>query len=92
MVLGALPEAVSQEAAIEVDLGPGDRIFLDTDGISEVFDWRGDMLGIEGVKQFVREAALLPFHEMKQSILDKVAAWREGPATDDVSLVFVEVL
>jgi sigma-B regulation protein RsbU (phosphoserine phosphatase) len=83
---------VSQEAAIEVDLAAGDRIFLYTDGISEVFDSRGDMLGIEGVQQFVREAALLPFHEMKHSILDKVAAWREGPATDDVSLVLVEVL
>jgi hypothetical protein len=29
---------------------------------------------------------------MKQSILDKVAAWREGPATDDVSLVLAEVV
>jgi hypothetical protein len=28
---------------------------------------------------------------MKQGILDRVAAWREGPPTDDVSLVLVEV-
>jgi phosphoserine phosphatase RsbU/P len=92
MVLGALPDAVSPEAAIEVDLAPGDRIFLYTDGITEVFDARGEMLGVEGVQQFVRESALLPFHEMKQSILDKVTAWRNGPATDDISLVLVEVL
>lgn len=92
MVLGALPEAVGPDAVIEVDLDPGDRIVLYTDGITEVFDSRGEMLGIEGVQKFVREGALLPFSEMKKSILDKVAAWREGPPTDDMSLVLVEVV
>ena len=29
--------------------------------------------------------------EMKQAILDGVAAWRYGPLADDVSLVIVEV-
>jgi hypothetical protein len=29
---------------------------------------------------------------MKQGILDRVAAWREGPPIDDVSLVLLEVL
>jgi hypothetical protein len=29
---------------------------------------------------------------MKQGILDRVAEWREGPPTDDVSLVLVDVL
>ena len=90
-VLGALPEAVSPEATIMADLRPDDRIFLYTDGITEVFDAHGEMLGVEGVQQFVRESAVLPFHEMKQSILDKVTAWRDGPATDDISLVLVEV-
>jgi len=28
---------------------------------------------------------------MKQQILDRVANWRSGPATDDVSLVLVEI-
>jgi len=49
------------------------------------------MLGVEGVQKFVREASLLPFSEMKQGILDRVADWREGPPTDDVSLVLMEV-
>jgi sigma-B regulation protein RsbU (phosphoserine phosphatase) len=91
-VLGALPEAVGPEAAIEVDLAPGDRIFLYTDGITEVFDARGEMLGVAGVRNFVREDSRLPLREMKQSILDKVAAWRDGPATDDVPLVLAEVV
>jgi sigma-B regulation protein RsbU (phosphoserine phosphatase) len=91
MVLGALPNAVAEEATLDVDLQAGDRIVLYTDGITDVFDSRGEMLGVEGVQKFVRETALLPFGEMKQGILDRVAAWREGPPSDDMSLVLVEV-
>jgi len=49
------------------------------------------MLGVEGLQKFVRETSVLPLGEMKQGILDRVAAWREGPPTDDISLVLVEI-
>ncbi len=91
MVLGALPEAVDDEATLEVELEPGDRVVLYTDGITDVFNSQGDMLGVQGVREFVRETALLPFPEMKPGILACVADWREGPPVDDVSLVLVEV-
>jgi sigma-B regulation protein RsbU (phosphoserine phosphatase) len=92
MVLGALPNAVGPDPTIEVDLEPGDRVVLYTDGITDVFDAQGEMLGVEGVQKFVRETADLPLAEMKQAILDRVAEWREGPPIDDVSLVLLEVL
>jgi PAS domain S-box-containing protein len=91
MVLGALPEAVDAEATLDVDLGSGDRVVLYTDGITDVFNSRGEMLGVEGVQKIVRDTSRLPFNEMKKGILDSVAQWREGPPTDDVSLVLVEV-
>ena len=91
MVLGALPDAVAMEATLDVDLEAGDRIVLYTDGITDVFDSHGEMLGVEGVQKFVRETSELPFGEMSQAILDRVAEWREGPPADDVSLVLVEV-
>jgi phosphoserine phosphatase RsbU/P len=91
MVLGGLADAVATEAALEVDLNRGDRVVLYTDGISEVFDSSGDMLGTEGVQKLVRETALLPFGEMQQALLNRVAAWRDGPPTDDMSLVLLEV-
>jgi sigma-B regulation protein RsbU (phosphoserine phosphatase) len=91
MVLGGLPDAVDTEAAIELDLKQGDRVVLYTDGISEVFDTNGDMLGTEGVQKIVRETALLPFGDMQQAMLNRVAAWRDGAPTDDMSLVLLEV-
>jgi PAS domain S-box-containing protein len=91
MILGALPDAVDVTANLEVQLEPDDRIVLYTDGITEVFNSRGEMLGIEGIQEIVRQTSSLPAHEMKQGILDGVAAWREGPPTDDVSLMLVHV-
>jgi PAS domain S-box-containing protein len=91
MVLGALPDAVDADASQELPLEPDDRILFYTDGITEVFNSNGDMLGVNGVREIVRNASALPAEQMKQRILDGVAAWRSGPATDDVSLVVVHV-
>jgi sigma-B regulation protein RsbU (phosphoserine phosphatase) len=91
MILGAVPDAVDVAPNLEVQLQPDDRIVLYTDGITEVFNSRGEMLGIEGVREIVRQTSSLPAQEMKQGILDGVAAWREGPPTDDVSLMLVHV-
>ena len=91
MILGTLPEAVQSEATSEIELDAGDRIVLYTDGLTDVFDSRGEILGVEGIQAIVEESSLLPFHEMRKGILDRVAAWRVGPITDDMSLVVVEV-
>jgi len=90
-ILGALPNAVDANATLEVQLEPDDRILLYTDGITEVFNEKGQMLGVEGVQEIVRESSSLPAGQMKQAILDGVAAWRQGPPTDDVSLMLVHV-
>jgi phosphoserine phosphatase RsbU/P len=92
MVLGGFRNAVASEAALEVDLNPGDRVVLYTDGLTEVFDSSGEMLDTEGLQKFVRETAFLPLNEMKNALLDRVTAWRNGPPTDDMSLVLLEVL
>jgi PAS domain S-box-containing protein len=91
MILGALPDAVDVTSDLEVQLEPDDRVLLYTDGITEAFNPRGEMLGIEGVQEIVRQTSSLPPARMKEAILDGVAAWRQGPPTDDVSLMLVHV-
>jgi serine phosphatase RsbU (regulator of sigma subunit) len=91
MMLGALPHAVCAESVEEVDLDPGDRILLYTDGITDVFDERGDMLGVEGLRAFAQESSRLPFDEMLPAILDRIDDWRYESLGDDVTLVLAEV-
>jgi serine phosphatase RsbU (regulator of sigma subunit) len=62
-----------------------------TDGLSENFNARREMLGVDGLGRIVDETLALPLAEMKQQIIERVAAWRNGPAADDISLVLMEV-
>jgi len=90
-ILGCLPESIPSEPSTEVELSPGDRLILYTDGLVEVFNYLDDMLGVEGLEDLVLKSATLTLADMQKTILDGVAAWRHGPLADDVSLVLVEV-
>jgi len=88
-VLGLLEDAVDGEGTVAVRIQPGDRLVIYTDGFTESFNAQEEMLGVDGFRDIVRETAELPLPEMKQEIIDRVAAWRMGPAADDMSLVVV---
>ena len=90
-ILGCVIDAGSCECVEEIDLTPGDRLVLYTDGLIEVFNDRDEMLGVEGLEELVRKSAQKALPEMKQAILDGVAEWRHGPLSDDMSLVLVEL-
>ena len=90
-ILGCFDDAVRPEPALEVSLQAGDRVMLYTDGFTDNFNSRREMLGVKGLAEISREASGLPLSEMKQRILERVASWREGPAVDDMSLILVEV-
>ncbi len=90
-LLGLLEDAVKGEP-VEVTLQPGDRVVIYTDGFIETFNAQEEMLGIQGFAEIVQATANLPLPSMKQAIIDRVAAWRSGPPTDDMSLVIVGVL
>ena len=90
-ILGCLADTAPSEKAEEIELTSGDRLVLYTDGLIEVFNKRKDMLGVEGLEELVRQSAKRTLPEMKQSILDSVAAWRDDSLADDISLVIVEL-
>ncbi len=90
-VLGMLDEAMPEVASEEFDLARGERVVLYTDGLTEVWNERDEMLGMEGFTEIVRRHAALPLAEMKQAILRDVETFRHGPVTDDISLVLVEL-
>ena len=90
-VLGLLPDAVDLQTAMKIPVVAGDRIILYTDGFTESFNTKDDMLGVEGLADIVRETARLPLPEMTQEMVNRVAAFRHGPPADDMSLVVVEI-
>ena len=90
-VLGALEEAVSQQASDEYDLSAGDRLLLYSDGLTEVWNCDGQILDVEGLEKIVRGAAALPLTAMRQAIVEGVNSYSAGPVQDDVTLVLVEV-
>ena len=90
-ILGCLAETAPTESVDEIELTSGDRLILYTDGLVEVFNHEEEMLGVEGFSQLVLDSAKRKLPEMRQAILDGVAAWSHGPLVDDVSLVIVEV-
>jgi sigma-B regulation protein RsbU (phosphoserine phosphatase) len=90
-ILGLFENVVDADAMIEAAVEPGDRVVIYTDGLTENFNEQREMLGVGGLSKIVGEAAKLPLAKMKQQILERVEAWRSGPATDDVSVVLVEI-
>ena len=90
-ILGGLAETAPSNSEDEIELAPGDRLVLYTDGLAEVFNKNDDQLGVEGLQILVSQSANRALPEMKQFILDSVAAWSHSPLEDDVSLVIVEI-
>jgi phosphoserine phosphatase len=76
--------------AVAIDLAPGDRLLLLSDGIYEYLDADGQVFGEERVEAFASAHGGLPLKAWADALLAEVRAFARGaPQADDVTLVLV---
>jgi len=90
-ILGAMEDAVPQHASDTYELSAGDRLMIYSDGLTEVWDAKEEMLGIEGLAEIARKAVKLPLDVMREKIIKSVVSFSATPVHDDMSLVLLEV-
>ncbi|MDI6451216.1 PP2C family protein-serine/threonine phosphatase [Anaerobaca lacustris] len=76
----------------EIQLRSGDRLFIYSDGVTEVQDPNGEQFGIDRLCAAIRLAVAMPLEEGLDAALDWIGSWSDGEALqDDVSVLVVEV-
>lgn len=75
----------------ELPLGPGDRLVLFTDGVSEASDRNGEQFGEHRIEQLAAAAGDTTAEQLQQTIVSTAAAFSNGEMEDDVTLVVVRV-
>ena len=88
--VGVFPGADFEE--VQLTLGPGDRLFISSDGLIDSENARGEPLGDEGLQAILRTNAILRGNALLESICWSVANYAGGRRSDDISAVLVEHL
>lgn len=89
--VGILPAIAATQQTIQMD--PGDRIIVVSDGITEACDCRGEEFGDGRLLRMVRKGGFVPAARLCSSVLDAVKHFSRGCLrADDRSVVVVNVL
>ena len=90
-----LPLGVRDEAEYhqhEIDLEPGDNVFMFTDGVIETHITSDDYLGVQGLHDILNETSSRDPVGIKNSVLNKITHFHNGhPLQDDVSMIAIKV-
>jgi phosphoserine phosphatase RsbU/P len=88
--IGMVDEAEFEESVI--DLQPGDRLYLYSDGLTEEVNPQAEMFGDARLLQAVAEGQTRGLKDSVESLVQKVIAWREEDhLRDDVSILAIAV-
>lgn len=87
--VGFVPDVEYDQATLQ--LAPGDRIYLYSDGVTEAMNHEQEQLGDEPVATLIRDARGEPLDTGVARLLERVEKWCEpkGPL-DDVSILGLE--
>lgn len=87
--IGVADDAYEERSVI---LGPGDRLYFYTDGVSEATDAAGNEFGDAGLLEAISRRRSDPLQEGVDGLLGEIARWH-GPERhqDDISILAVEV-
>lgn len=90
MPLGSFPNF--KYAQKKIALEPGDTVLFLSDGLEEMFDPQGEILGAARVKELVAEAGQKPSEQVITHLKNAGKAWANGRAQeDDVTMVVVRM-
>lgn len=88
-VLGLLESGKYESGS--VDLRPGERLFLFTDGVTEAEDMAGDFFGVERVGAFLANSACPTLEASVQELVAEVRRFTAGaPQSDDITILALE--
>jgi len=88
-VLGAFPDLTFTQGTVQ--LSPGDRLLLFTDGLSEAVDENNEQFGEQRLIDLLREHRHDTPERLKQIIFDAVAEFCGHSFRDDAALMIVSV-
>lgn len=86
--IGFVPDAEYEEHTLQLE--PGDRFFLYSDGVPEAGSRRGEHYGDDRLLENIRSCADAPLDDALSSIAIDVELWSNGKPEDDISLVAAE--
>ena len=91
LILGMMANVDYETASI--DLYPGDRIVMYTDGITEAMNGQGEEFGEERLKRILIDGPSLTSQEILDHIVSEVNRFTEGmPQADDITMVVFQAM
>lgn len=86
--IGLFPD--TQFPSEDLQLQPGDRLVLYSDGVSEAANANKDRFGEERLAEYVKGARQLTVLELHDGLMDAISAFTEGEAqSDDLTLLVI---
>jgi sigma-B regulation protein RsbU (phosphoserine phosphatase) len=91
LVIGVLPEVDLEEKSIE--LQPGDKLVLYTDGVVETQNRRGDFFDLDRLCVLLSAHQRLVPEELAKRVVDEVCAFAgPAPQRDDITVAIMQVI